>query len=80
MDGLEVFTIDDIFAELKKRFRGVLLVTEAVVKESDDKYETFVSYCGGANIAIGLAHRAIDQLTNPQDYKDDDDADQEAVD
>lgn len=67
---LETCTAEEIFKELCKRYRGVLLVTEAVVKENDDEYDTFLSYHGGTNLAIGLAHRAIDQLVNPQDYED----------
>lgn len=74
---LDLITTKDLFEELQKRFRAVLLVAESYNPQRD-QYVTECYYSGGPNAVIGLAehakHKALNDDEQPHDHtKPDDD-------
>ena len=75
---LSLATFDEIWTELKKRYRSVLLVTET--DAGDDQYHTKFSYAGGANAAIGMCEQAKSELMSGGETTDGEGTDDEGDD
>lgn len=62
MNPLEEMTLEDIVAEIGRRYKHVVVVAEGEAKGSPGENQIFHTYAGGLSGAIGLVERYRGQL------------------